>query len=76
MKGHCCLDRGESYRAAGINASPTAESHALPNKEGYKCHYSHLSEGVLDREIIKLTAGHCICDQKYRSHSRVVAYTL
>lgn len=77
-EGSLPLDIGERYQATRINTSPTAKSHASLAL----CQTSRVTSVItltFQRafwiEIIKLTAGHCSCDQKYISHSRAAACT-
>lgn len=66
------LDDGKSVGPARIKAGPPryvsqTPLRSPPNKMAHKCLGSHLPEVVLDGGIIKLTAGHCICDHKHIS---------
>lgn len=72
------LVEGRSVGPPGLKQAPrgcvTGCPGSPPNKKGHKCFSSHLPEGVLDGGIIKLTAGHCICDRKYISHGGPVCH--
>lgn len=65
------LDDGTSVGPPGLKPAPrgrvTDSLRSPPNKMGHKCFSPYLPKVVPDGGIIKLTAGHCICDHKYIS---------